>query len=445
MVRYQSSPLNEQGSGCSGFFALSSRVKSGYERLVDPARLKRATRRVLSRTLWATLLIVACTQRKKPPAPETTPTAAVFSAGNASNGASPPSGASSRPTSATAPGLTASPTSSPSLLRLAGAQQPAVKHVVLLSVDGLAPRFLEMLLEQGKAPHFAALQKQAAWTHNARTDKTYTITLPNHTSMVTGLPVSPTRKHGVHFAHGWTENTDPEPRDNLHRYRVPAGSYTASMFDVAHDNGLRTAMFASKTKFSLYAQTYNDAGGPDTVGPDNGRQKIDTVVIDVTPSTMVDSFIAQLQSNPPALSFVHFNQPDGTGHGVGWGSPAYLTAVQQMDALLGKIIAALQTPQFSGNAALIVTADHGGVELHHGDQSDMRNFQIPFYVRAPGVAPGDAYRVFKNRFSPGNENPSYDEEKQPLRNGDAGNIAMALLGLGTIPGSVIHSAGLQLE
>jgi Type I phosphodiesterase / nucleotide pyrophosphatase len=426
------------------FFALSPLLKSGYERLVDPMRLKRGTRLIISRTVLATLLLVGCNQRQKPPNPEATASAAVLPAVSTSQTATTNTASSPRVPDAS-PTLAANATHSPALLQLGSAQKAAVKHVVLLSVDGLAPRFLEMLIEQGKAPHFAALQKQAAWTHNARTDKTYTITLPNHTSMVTGLPVSPTKKHGPHFAHGWTENIDPMPSDNLHRYRVPAGSYTASMFDVAHDHGLRTAMFASKTKFSLYAQTYNDAGAADAIGPDNGRQKIDTVVIDVTPSSMVDSFIAQLQSNPPALSFVHLNQPDGAGHGVGWGSPAYLAAVQQMDALLGKIVAALQSPKFADNAALIVTADHGGVEMHHGDQSDMRNFQIPFYLWAPGVAPGDAYRVFGNRFAPGNDNPSYDDEKQPLRNGDAGNLAVGLLGLGTIPGSVIHGAGLQRE
>lgn len=319
------------------------------------------------------------------------------------------------------------------------------KHVVVLSVDGLAPRFLELLLDGNKAPSFAALQKLAAWTHNARTDKTYTITLPNHTCMVTGYPVSPTSKYGPHYAHNYVDNMDPAPGDTLHHHRTPAGSYTSSMFDVAHDNGLRTAMYASKTKFSLFSETYNVAGGPDEVGADNGTKKIDTVVIDVDPASMVATFLKQLQTDPPALSFVHLNQPDGTGHGIGWGTPPYLNAVQQMDALLGQIVQALQSPPLAGNAALIVTADHGGVEMHHANQDDIRNFAIPFYVMAPGVSPGDAYASFSNRFAPGNDNPGYEAEKQPLRNGDAGNLALFLLGLGSIPDSIIHSAGLRVE
>lgn len=325
------------------------------------------------------------------------------------------------------------------------APNEAVQHVVVLSVDGLAPRYLDQLVAQGKAPTFAELQRTSAWTHNARTDKTYTITLPNHTSMLTGLPVSPTRKYGPHYAHRWLSNGDPASGETLHQRRVPDGSYTASMFDVAHNHGLSTAMFASKSKFSIYAQTYNDAGGPDTVGEDNGRKKIDVVVIDGDVTRLVDTFVALLRTKPPALSFVHLNQPDGAGHSIGWGTPEYLTAVQHMDAELGKLITALQTPPLAGNAALILTADHGGVDVHHGNRNDRRNFQIPFYVFAPGVAPGDAYRVFEHRFAPGNDNPPFEAEQQPLRNGDAGNLAVFLLGLPPIPHSVIHSAGLRLN
>jgi hypothetical protein len=320
-----------------------------------------------------------------------------------------------------------------------------VKYAVMISVDGLASRFLEQVIDAGNAPTFKALQSLAAWTHNARTDKTYTITLPNHTSMLTGLPVSPSPGFEDFRAHRWTNNWDPLPAETLHALRLPERDYTPSVFDVVHDRGRSTALFASKTKFSLYSQTYNDAGGPDLVGEDNGRRKIDTVVINTDPAAMVDALVATLSTTPANYTFVHLNQPDGTGHSIGWGTPEYLAAVANMDVLLGLILTTIQTTALAGKTALIITTDHGGVGWGHSDSADVQNFQIPFYVMAPGVPPGDAYAAFGNRFSPDPTNPEYRSVYQPLRNGDSGNLALYLLGLPPIPESVIHSAGIRIK
>ena len=49
--------------------------------------------------------------------------------------------------------------------------------------------YLQALIDAGQVPTFKRLQTEGAWTNNARTDFDYTITLPNHTCMVTGRPV----------------------------------------------------------------------------------------------------------------------------------------------------------------------------------------------------------------------------------------------------------------
>lgn len=320
--------------------------------------------------------------------------------------------------------------------------EAAVKFAIVVSVDGLATRFLEQQINAGLAPSFAKLQQIAAWTHNARTDKTHTYTLPNHTCMLTGLPVHPVPGLETYRAHFYTSNVDPAPDATLHQLRFPEHTYTYSMFDVAHDNGLATAMFASKTKFSLFSQSYNDEGARDTVGVDNGKKKIDKVVLNVDPQAMVGEFVRQLQMLPPHLTFVHLNQPDGAGHSYGWGSPAYLAAVSAMDTLLGQILKTIQQGQLRDRTALIVTSDHGGVDYSHLDPEVAFNYRIPFYVLAPGVPPGDLYDSLEHRVAPGEDNPGYDALEQPLRNGDAGNLALDLLGLAPIPDSVVHSAGI---
>jgi hypothetical protein len=158
---------------------------------------------------------------------------------------------------------------------LAAQGPPAAQFVIHISVDGMGSAYLQALIDEGQTPHFKRLQQEGVWTHNARTDFDYTITLPNHTSMVTGRPVMDKTGSPAIAGHHWIVNTDPGDK-TIHNNRH---DYVKSAFDVAHDHGLRTAMFASKTKFVLYDQSYDERNGsPDTVGLDNGRDKIDLYV-----------------------------------------------------------------------------------------------------------------------------------------------------------------------
>lgn len=321
-------------------------------------------------------------------------------------------------------------------------ERATVEHTILISVDGLASRYLEEAIAAGNAPSFQHLQQTAAWTHNARTDKMYTITLPNHACMLTGLPVWSAPGFEPFRAHFYTSNSDPQLNQVLHTQRLPARSYTPSAFDVVHDHGLTTALFASKTKFSLFATSYNGAGRQDEIGSDNGTNKIDKVVIDTNTLQLVDALENALLTEPANFTFVHLHDTDSVGHSLGWGSPGYLATIAQIDGLLARVLEAIDSGPLADRTALIVTTDHGGVGTGHFDAEDPLIFQIPFYVRAPGVTPGDAYAAFENRFDPGAVNPEYREPEQPVRNGDSGNLALFLLGLPPIPESIIHSAQL---
>ena len=68
----------------------------------------------------------------------------------------------------------------------------------------------------------------------------------------------------------------------------------ASIFDVVHDHGGSTALYATKHKFQFYVRSWNVHGAPDRVGSDDGRAKIDNVVIerddDRAAGALVDSF-----------------------------------------------------------------------------------------------------------------------------------------------------------
>ena len=323
-----------------------------------------------------------------------------------------------------------------SLPGAAAAARPA-QYVIQISVDGLGSSYLQALLDQNELPTFKRLQAEGAYTHNARTDCDFTITLPNHTSMVTGRPV---RDRGEIVGHEWTINTDPGEK-TLHSNRH---DYVASAFDVAHDHGLRTAMFASKSKFSLYDQSYDQrTGAPDKTDEDNGRDKID-LYVRAGCDEMVDRFIAEMKAEPFNYSFVHFADTDSAGHSKKWGSPEYNAALRKIDGLLGRILDLVTTDdRLRGKTAIIISADHGGIDYNHGFNTNPINYTIPFYVWGAGVShTNDLYSLNRSsRVDPKTSRPEYgDRAAQPIRNGDGGNLALSLLGLEAIPGSLINSA-----
>ena len=64
-----------------------------------------------------------------------------------------------------------------------------------------------------------------------------------------------------------------------------------------------------------------------------------------------------------------------------------LDAIAFVDGLIGEILAALESGGYLDNTLLIITADHGGHYLGHGDDSPWDR-TIPWLVVGPGVPSG---------------------------------------------------------
>lgn len=324
-----------------------------------------------------------------------------------------------------------------------GPPEAVASRVILISVDGLRPDAIDVLGKEG-APTFNRLRREGATTDNARTDYDFTITLPNHTSQLTGRGVSGAA------GHGWVNNGDPEPGQTLHTNN---GRYVSSVFDVVHEAGLRTVLFAGKSKFSLFEASY---GRDDAVYRVNARlnaPSLDRFHFDGESNSLVDAFIEDLTTTGFGFGFLHFPDPDGHGHRSGWdltvGSP-YLESIRYVDQLIGRLMSSIESDRdLRADVAIILTSDHGGHEFHHGDATMFVNYRIPFYVWGAGVAAGaDLYEINRStRAEPGTSRPGYGAPLQPIRNGDAANLALRMMGLQSVPGSTINpeSAPLQVK
>ena len=309
------------------------------------------------------------------------------------------------------------------------AADDAVDRVIAISIDGLNPRAIQQL-GQSRTPAFHRLMREGAYTLNARTVREQTATMPNHTAILTGRRVD-----GERGGHGYTVNVDNGT--TVHR---AAGHYVASVFDVVHDNGGSTALFASKIKFNLYERTWNTHGGPDRVGRDDGRAKIDRFIIDRDNTRLVAKLTAELRRSPREFTFVHLSLPDRAGHAHDFMGKEYLHAVESTDRLLGRILNTVATrAALRRHTLVLLTADHGGSGAGHYAASKLQNYRIPFMAWGPGVAAGrNLYGLNPSFRNPGASRTRY-RGKQPIRNADLANLATDALDLPQVPGSEFDS------
>lgn len=313
------------------------------------------------------------------------------------------------------------------------------EYVVHISVDGLNVNIMQSLVDAGQAPNFNRFEDEGAWTINARTDYTHTVTLPNHTTMITGRPtLAPAGLPQVAF-HNWMENKAVQNRVTLHK-----DGYIPSVFDVAHDAGRSTAMFASKDKFNVFDQSYDETNG--AANP-HGRDKIDRYFMqnDGPPrysQSVVDRFVEEMGVRHFNYVFLHLRDADSVGHALQWGSSTYRQAVHGIDGYLGQIFQLVESDaQLKGKTVIILTADHGGRPPGHDDPIYRENYTVPVFAWGAGVDHGDLYAMNeKSRKDPGDARVDYAAAGQPIRNGDTGNLALWLLGLEAIPTSSINAA-----
>ncbi len=243
---------------------------------------------------------------------------------------------------------------------LNAAAEPArrAEHVFILSFDQANPA--------GIAKAEMPLFKEMAGT-GAHTWEAYTIvpslTLPSHASMLTGVGI---QKHQMLW-------NDYEPE--LGVVKVP------TVFSLAKEKGMVTAMFVAKEKFRHLVQP----GSVDHFACPK----------DVSAGSVAREFAKVVGTLKPGLCFIHFGDPDVKGHEFGMNSPEKMQAFADTDAALKVIREAVKAAGMEDSSVFILTADHGGHDIKdkhgitrgvHGDATS-DDVLIPWITWGKGVKP----------------------------------------------------------
>ena len=214
--------------------------------------------------------------------------------------------------------------------------------VLIVTIDGLRPDAMALL----QPPNLLALFARGASTAAAHTVIPPN-TLPAHASLVSGVDPA---------VHGITWGDYQPARGTI---AVP------TLFTMAKAAGMRTALVCGKNVMRQI-----DAPG-----------SIDHFAdLNLGDQAVASEAIANLAGH--RLMLVHFADVDLTGHRSGWMSDAYLAAIREADAAIGRLLAAVPA-----QTTVIFTSDHGGNGRDHLSTAPT-DTTIPWAIAGPGVASG---------------------------------------------------------
>jgi predicted AlkP superfamily pyrophosphatase or phosphodiesterase len=249
-------------------------------------------------------------------------------------------------------------------------RQSADRHVVLISVDGLAA----YLLDDPKAPlpTIRKLAREGTVVDGGMRVSNPSVTWPNHTTLVTGVRPE---KHGVlangvlvRGAPGAPVFVDPK-KDKDDLVRVP------TLFDRAHAAGLTTADVNWPCTRASKALDDSLPDAPEQITHMTPRLRDDLLRLGLLADTSDKGFLALtgagrdyvwteaachiLRERKPNLLVLHLLNVDSTHHAEGAQSPPGYTANAYADMCVSRVVAALEEAGLRERTTIFIVADHG--------------------------------------------------------------------------------------
>lgn len=232
----------------------------------------------------------------------------------------------------------------------------ALSHVLIIGVDGLSSDGIR----NAATPNIHKLMERGAWTLQSR-GVMPTVSSPNWMSLLSGAGPE---MHGVH-ANEW-ERT---------KFKIaPACQGPEGIFP-----GLFSVIRSQRPTATLAA--IHDWKGFGRLVEANSASYVQHVL--GSPATTAAA-IAYWTEHKPLLLFVHLDDVDHAGHGKTWEGPEYKAAVEEIDGLIGKLVAAVPLD----TTLVVLVADHGGTGTKHGNDTT-NELEVPLVFAGPGIAKGE--------------------------------------------------------
>jgi len=222
------------------------------------------------------------------------------------------------------------------------ASKGAYKHVVILGVDGAGAFFKDT-----PTPRIDEMFAEGATTLRSKTSFP-TISAQCWASLLHGV---------LPEYHGMT-NAITEDRNLWY----PVKSPYPSIFRVAREAHPEAQLASFVSWYAI-----NNGIIEHNLDVEMGETK------DVDPE-IARMTVSYLSDHAPMLLFVHFGSPDVVGERDGFGTPAQLQAISELDTYIGWIYDQLKLKNLLDDTLIILTADHGGKGKTHGGDSDEERY-----------------------------------------------------------------------
>lgn len=305
-------------------------------------------------------------------------------------------------------------------------QASPIDRVVVIGVEGLRSSAIDLT-----SGGWARLAAEGATTLNARTTLESTSPLPNVLSMLTGRRVD-----AASLGHGVTYNND---RGEV--VRSTAGRYVSSVFDLVHNRAGRTYLAANRNRIDMVDRSWDAAnGGRDPYGFDDGADKVDRYFRGGNDYRLVEDLRTKLEKRPAAFTYAELSSLDKVGRKAGFGSERYAKFVGKVGRMIARTMGSIEASRkLDGRTLLVVAGTNGGVDGAARDSERTGNYTVPLMVWGPGVVQGaDLYDLNPAWSDPGNAQDGY-ETPAPIHTGVVANLALSVLGLPALPGSLMNN------